>query len=197
VPALYLLAVAEKQLDDVSRSAQLLQQVVALEPANTDAQYLLGQDLAKMGEESGAIAHWRKAVELNPEHAEALYNLARHLSKTNPKAAKEYQERFAELQRKRRISERADTLGNFALAAASARNWNQAIAQLEEAVQICGSCQSRGDLHKNLGLIYCRSRRLEQGDRELRIAESLKPNDPDVKKSLELIADLKSGKLQR
>jgi hypothetical protein len=43
------LAIAEKQLDDVSRSAQLLQQVVALEPANTDAQYLLGQDLAKMG----------------------------------------------------------------------------------------------------------------------------------------------------
>jgi hypothetical protein len=118
------------------------------------------------------------------------------LSKTNPKAAKEYQERFAELQRKRRISERADTLGNFALAAASARDWNRAITQLEE-VQICGSCQSRGDLHKNLGLIYCRSGRLEQGERELRIAESLKPNDPDVKKSLELISDLRSGKLQR
>jgi hypothetical protein len=46
-------------------------------------------------------------------------------------------------------------------------------------------------------LIYCRSGRLEKGERELRIAKSLKPDDPDVKKSLEMIAELKSGKLQR
>jgi tetratricopeptide (TPR) repeat protein len=170
---------------------------LAQEPTHTDAQYLLGQDLAKLGKESGAIAHWRKAVELNPEHAEALYNLARRLSKTGPAEAKQYEERFAELQRRRRITERADTLGNFALAAASARDWNQAVAQLEEAVQICGNCQSKGDLHKNLGLIYCRSGRLEKGEHELRIAKGLKQDDPDVKKPLEMIAELKNGNLKR
>ena len=63
--ALYLLAVAEKQLDHAARSAEVLQQVVALEPRNTDAHYLLGQNLAKLGRESDAIAHWKNAVELD------------------------------------------------------------------------------------------------------------------------------------
>jgi len=197
VAALYLLAVAEKQLDHAARSAEVLQQVVALEPRNTDAHYLLGQNLAKLGRESDAIAHWKNAVELDPGHAEALYNLARHLSKSDPAEAQQYQARFVDLQKQRRITERADTLGNFALAAASARDWNQAVAQLEEAVQVCGSCPSKSDLHKNLGLIYCRSGNLEKGERELRMAESLEPADPDIKKALEVITELKSGKLQR
>jgi tetratricopeptide (TPR) repeat protein len=195
--ALYLLAVTEKQLDNAARSAELLRQVVALDPKNTDAHYLLGQGLAKLGKDSDAITEWKITTELDPEHAEALYNLARHLGQIDPAAAKPYQERFVDLQKKRRITERADTLGNFALAAASARDWNQAVAQLEEAVQVCGSCQSKGDLHKNLGLIYCRSGDLEKGERELRVAASLKPSDPDVKKSLEIIEALKESKLQR
>jgi hypothetical protein len=59
---------------------------------------------------------------MSPEDAEALYNLARRLSQRNPAGAKPYQWRFLDLQEKRRITERADTLGNFALAAASARD---------------------------------------------------------------------------
>jgi Flp pilus assembly protein TadD len=195
--ALYLLAVAEKQLDKTGHSAELLQEVLAIEPRNTDAHYLLGQNFAKLGKESDAIAQWQNALQLDPDHAEALYNLARHLSQTDPERAKHYQGLFVDLQRKRRITERAETLGNFALAAATARDWNQAVSQLEEAVQVCGNCQSRGDLHKDLGLIYCRSGNLDKGERELRVAQSLKPEDPDVKKSLDLIAELKSGKLRR
>jgi len=193
--ALYLLAVAEKQLDDAAASAETLQRVVILDPRNAEAQYLLGQDLAKLGHETEAITHWRRAVELNPENAEALYNLTRHLSKSDPATAKHYQERFAELQNKRRITERADTLGNFALASANARDWSQAVAQLEEAVRVCGNCRSKADLHKNLGLIYCRSGKLDKGERELRLAQSLKPDDDDVRKSLEIIAEVKTGKI--
>jgi Flp pilus assembly protein TadD len=136
-------------------------------------------------------------VELNPEHGEALYNLSRHLSKSAPGEAKQYQERFAELQKKRRITDRAETLSNFALAAAGARDWNQAVSQLEEAVQVCGDCRSKPELHKNLGLIYCRSGNLEKGERELRIAQTLEPNDPVVKKSLAIVDELKSSKGQK
>ena len=109
--ALYLLAVTEKQLDNAARSADLLRQVVTLDPKNTDAHYLLGQNLAKLGKDSDAIAQWKKTTELDPEHAEALYNLARRLGQIDPAAAKPYQERFVDLQKKRRITERADTLG--------------------------------------------------------------------------------------
>ena len=195
-PALYLLAVAEKQLDNAARSADILKRVLVLEPRNIDAQYLRGQDLAKIGKEDEAIAHWRRAVELDPEHAEALYNLSRHLGKTDPAEARKYQERFTELQKKRRITERADTLSNFALAAAGARDWNQAVAQLEEAVQVCGNCRSKGDLHKNLGLIYCRSGNLEKGEQELRTAQVVKPDDPDITKSLAILHELKTSKAQ-
>ena len=80
---------------------------------------------------------------------------------------------------------------------AGARDWNQAVSQLEQAVQVCGNCPSLGDLHKNLGLIYCRSGDLEKGERELRMAANLKPSDPDVKKSLEIIEGLKRSKLQK
>jgi len=48
---------------------------VILDPKNTDAHYLLGQDLAKLGKDSDAVAEWKKTTELDPEHAEALYNL--------------------------------------------------------------------------------------------------------------------------
>ena len=131
---------------------------------------------------------------MNADHAEALYSLVRHLNKTEPEEARKYQARFAELQTRKRITERADTLGNFALAAAGARDWNQAVAQLEEAVEVCGNCRSKADLHKNLGLIYCRSGNLERGERELRTAQSLKAGDPDITKSLRIIDELKNRK---
>src|SRR5262249_5017623 len=195
--ALYLLAVAEKQMDNDAGSAESPKAGVAAGPRNSDANYVLGQALETLGWESDAIIQWKEALKLNPKHAAPLYNLARHLSKTDPAEARGHQARFVELQKKRQITDRADTLGNFALAAASARDWNQAVAQLEEAVRVCDNVPSKGDLHQNLGLIYCRSGNLEKGEGELRIAESLKPNDPDVSKSLKILAELKRGKLQR
>ena len=75
-------------------------------------------------------------------------------------------------------------------------NWNQAVAQLEEAVEVCGNCRSKADLHKNLGLIYCRSGNLEKGERELRTAQRLKAGDPDITKSLRIIDELKNRKSQ-
>lgn len=193
-PAIYLLAVAEKQLGHYSRSAELLRQVLEIDPRNSDAEYLLGQDLAKLGKEAEAIAHWKKSLTIDPDHSEALYNLARNLSRTDAEAGKQYQERFVALQQKKQITDRADTLANFALDAAAARDWNEAVTQLEEAVRICGDCRSKADLHKDLGLIYCRSGELVKGERELRAAAALKPDDPEVTKSLAIIADLKSGK---
>jgi len=112
---------------------------------------------------------------------------------TEPARAAEYNQRFVALQRKRQITERADTLGNFALTAAAARDWAQAVAQLKEAIDVCGDCRSKADLHKNLGLIYCRSGDLVNGEKELRLAAKMKPADPDISTSLELIAQIRQG----
>jgi len=189
-PTLYSLALLERQLNNSQRAAELLQRVVALEPQNAVAHHLLAQNLSRLGRNAEAIQQWQKAVEIDPGHGEALYNLARGLQKEDPAKARLYQERFTALQQKRQMTDQAETLGNFGLASATARDWPQAVAHLKEALQVCGQCKSLGDIHKNLGLIYCQSGDLRNGEEQLRLALKIKPNDPDVLKALEVIASL-------
>jgi tetratricopeptide (TPR) repeat protein len=188
--ALYLLAMIDKQAGNAEHSAKLLEKVIELQPDNSDALYMLGQDLSKMGRNAEAVTRWKQALKVDPEHAQALYNLTRTLAKSDPAAARQYQARFTALQQKRQITDRAETLGNFALASAAARDWQQAVAQLKEALDICGDCRSRGDLHKDLGLIYCRSGDLKDGQAELLQAKKIKPDDPDVQQALEVIRNI-------
>jgi hypothetical protein len=68
------------------------------------------------------------------------------------------------------------------------------VAHLKEALQVCGQCKSLGTIHKNLGLIYCRSGDLRNGEEQLRLALKIKPNDPDVMKALQVIASLTPNK---
>jgi hypothetical protein len=63
------------------------------------------------------------------------------------------------------------------------------VAQLKEAVAVCAGCRSQADLHKNLGLIYCRSGNVKGGLTELRIAQRLKANDPDIETALRVLHD--------
>ena len=188
-PSLYLLALIEKQAGNTLASIDLLRRVVAIEPENSDALYMLGQNLAKLDQTEEAVTQWKRALKSNPGHAEALYNLSRALAKPDPAEANRYQQQFKELLAQRHITDRAETLGNFAFAAAAARDWTQAVAQLKEALDTCGDCRSRGDLHKNLGLIYCRSGDLEKGKSELLEARKIKPNDPEIDQALRFVRE--------
>ena len=104
------------------------------------------------GDRDGAIAQWRKVLEIKPDHGEALYNLSRQLARTDPQEAQQFQQRFDTLQAQKHIMDRAQTLGNFALSAAAAHDWPQAIAQLKEGLKVCGDCSALALLHKDLGL---------------------------------------------
>jgi tetratricopeptide (TPR) repeat protein len=127
---------------------------------------------------------------MNPDHGEALYNLSRLLAQTDATEAKVFQDRFEALQATRHLMDRAQTLGNFALSSAAAHDWPQAIAQLQEGLSICGGCSALPLLHKNLGLIYCRSGDLRNGRAELLEALKLTPKDPDITAALQLIEKL-------
>jgi len=91
------------------------------------------------------------------------------------------------LQARRHIMDRAQTLGNFALSSAAAHDWPQAISQLQEGLKICGDCTALALLHKNLGLIYCRSGDLKSGRVELLEALKLTPKDPDITAALQVL----------
>ena len=96
--------------------------------------------------------------------------------------------RFAAVQKERRILDRAETLANDAVASAQAHQLPAAIRQLKEAIDACGECGVKAELHKKLGMIYCQSGDLDAGEKELRAAHASGADDLEIKRALELIA---------
>jgi tetratricopeptide (TPR) repeat protein len=190
--ALYFLALTERQVNHVERAIELFQKVVALQPDNADAQYLLGRNLERAGKTAEAIAHWKMALQADPNQSEALYNLARTLNRMHDPEAQQYQDRFHSLQEKQQTAERLGVLGNFAIHAANAQNWPQALQQMQEAIALCGQCEEAAHLHRNLGLMYCRTGNLEDGEKELRAALALNPDDVDAKKTIGVLQSLRA-----
>jgi len=182
----YLLGLIEKASGNFPAAVQALQKSAELDPKNPDTLFVLGQELLHIGDLAGAVAQWRKVIETNPEHGEALYNLSRQLAQSDPDESKRLQARFEALQSQKQIMDRAQTLGNFALASAAAHDWPQAISQLQEGIQLCGGCTALGQLHKDLGLIYLHSGDTKDGLRELLDAKKLTPADPDIDKAIRI-----------
>ena len=191
--AIYYLALAEQRTENTAEAAGLWKRYVQLKPDDARGHYELGQAELGLGDRASAIARWKRAVELNPDHREALYNLFRELRKDDPAAARSFQQRFQESQSQRQIADRADTLGNFALASLEAGEVAKAIEQLKEAIAICKGCRTQFLLHKNLGLVYARSGDLERAEPELRRASEIRSDDPEVAQSLATIARLRAA----
>jgi tetratricopeptide (TPR) repeat protein len=191
--ALYFLALASKQDNDLDRSDALFEKVLALQPGNPDAQFLLGQNLEHQGKPAEAVTHWKLALQADPNYSQALYNLARALRKSNDPEAQQYQDRYDTLQKNQQISDRVQQLGNFALEASNAQNWPQAFEQMKEALDLCGQCAEAAHLHKNLGMMYVRTGKLDQAQKELETALQLNPDDNDAKQGLAAIQNAASA----
>jgi tetratricopeptide (TPR) repeat protein len=177
VPALLLLGVIEHSS---ARATELFEQVVKIDPSNSQAHFYLGRNLLQEGKRDEAIAQWKRAVEIDPDNKSALSNLARTLTQANRPEAPEYVSRLQALQQKQQVTDRVKELNNFALRSAEGKNWDQAVRQLKEAIDMCGKCLQLGILRKNAGLIYA-----EQGDvlharEELERAQRLLPEGPDL-----------------
>jgi tetratricopeptide (TPR) repeat protein len=182
--ALYLLAVV---LGASPRAQAVLENLVAVDPKNAEAHSMLAQALLRTGNTQAAIAHWRTAVELDPKDSSALYNLARTLAKTDDAEAQIYKSRFEDLEKARQLSDKVQTLNNFALESANAHNWPQAVEQLQESIKACGQCKQLPVLHRNLGLIYARQGNIQDGERELEIALQVDPHDNDAQQALKML----------
>ena len=183
-----MLGLISRQVGDADTAIQQFEKALAAKPDNAEALFMLGQELQRKGDTAGAIERWRKAIEIRPQYNEAYYSLSRLLMKSDPVEGKRLQDQFQKLQAQQHIMDRAQTLGNFALASADAHDWPQAIAQLKEGIKACGECSARAQLHKDLGLIYCHSGDYANGRAELLEAQKLSPADEDVKKALQLLA---------
>ena len=152
------------------------------------AWYMLGQSLEQESETAKALAAWRKAIAIDPKFSQALFSLARALRSTDQAESEQLMARYIAVQKERRILDRADTLANNGIEAASAHDWPEAIRQLKEAIAACGDCAAKADLHRKLGIIDCQAGDLENGEKELLAAKALKPDDPVTQAALELVA---------
>jgi tetratricopeptide (TPR) repeat protein len=188
----YFLALIEKQDGDYARAANLFEATVEMQPRNAMAWYLLGQSLEKMSETSKALIAWRKAIEADPKFAQALISLARAIQSTDRAESETLMARYLAVQKERRILDKADTLANSGIEAASAHDWPAAIQQMKDAIAACGECAAKADLFRKLGIIECQAGDLENGEKELLAAKALKPDDPITQAALELTVQARS-----
>ena len=185
--ALYCWATLEGDEGDRVMQEKLLKRYLGLRPDQAAAFDQLGHALEEEHQESKAVVAWRRAIALNPEYSEAIYSLARALRLTDPVESKQLMQRAQELGSNQRTADRVTMLGNQANAKMFEANYKGAIDDLKNAIVLCGRCKLLGALEKNLGLAYCHAGQLDAGERELRISESLIPDDPDVKTALQIV----------
>jgi tetratricopeptide (TPR) repeat protein len=188
--AWYRLGIAQRELKQYDEAVSALRKALQLAPGNADASYLLGQSYQSLGKMDDAITAWRGALHNDPNNQQALYSLVRALAKRDPAESARYQARLENLKGQRSQKEQAETLSNFAIAAAKENKWDDAIAQLRQAIQICGDCSSLAQLHKNLGLIQCQAGRFADCGTELRVALGKMPGDPEIRKALEILKSM-------
>lgn len=188
----YFLALLNKQEGKYEVAAGLLEETVKLQPNNVMAWYLLGQSYEQGADKAKALAAWRQAIAIDPKFSQALIGLARTLRSTNPAESEQMMARYLAVQKERSIVDRADTLANNGIQAATAHDWPEAIRQLKDAIAACGDCQAKADLHRKLGIIDCQSGDLDNGERELLSAKALRPDDPVTLAALELVARARS-----
>jgi tetratricopeptide (TPR) repeat protein len=188
----YFLALLNKQEGKYAQAASLLEETVKLQPGNARAWFMLGECLEHESDIDKALAAWRKAVAIDPKYSQALFSLARALRSTNRAESDEVMARYTAVQKEHRIMDRADTLANNGVEAASVHDWPEAIRQLNEAISACGDCAAIADLHRKLGIIECQAGELDKGEKELLVAKDLKPTDPVTQAALELVARARS-----
>jgi tetratricopeptide (TPR) repeat protein len=188
----YFLALIDKQEGKYGLAASLLEETVKLQPDNVMAWYMLGQSFEQMSDTAKAVAAWRKTIAIDPKFSQALISLANALRSTDQAESERLMARYKAVQKERSILDRADTLANNGVEAASAHDWPEAIRQLKEAITACGDCAAKGDLDRKLGIIDCQAGNLEDGEKELLAAKALKPEDPVTQAALELVARARS-----
>ncbi len=183
---LYYWGLLEKDRGNLAKQTSLFQQVVRLQPDNMNALLLLAQSLQHEEKGAEAISVLRHILQLQPDSQSALYMLSMELRRTNPEESKKLQQQYEAEKRKDADIAQVESLGNEANVATSRQDWPEAIRILRKALESCGGCEVAGDLHKNLGLALCQSGNLDEGKEELKEAQKLKPNDPDIVKALSI-----------
>ena len=185
--ARYFLAIAQAKCGDLSAALASLKNIAAAHSMDEDSYLLLGGTLESLGQMPDAINAWKKAAELQPDSQEALYKLFLALKRSDPKQSESYLEKFKAASSAEQRRKQADSLGSIGSKFARSGEWPLAVSNFDEALRVCGDCDLAWQLRKDLGLSLCNAGDLVRGEKELRIANEQKPDDPEITVALRLI----------
>ncbi len=187
--ALQILAQMDLHENQPASAVTRLRRVLALQPHNGNAEYLLGRALADQGKRQEAIAEWEQALGDNRADPRIYWALAHELPGTDPRR-EEYMAQLKTLQGGEQKADRARTIANVAIADAAAHEWADAVDKMQQAIQICGSCPVEASLQQNLGLIYAEEGQLSRADRALSRSVAIDAKTPDAARELATVRNL-------
>jgi len=173
------LDISERKLDD---AASRLRMVVSSDPRNSLAYLWLGNLEESKGDHRAATANYRKAVDLNPNNASALNNLAYSMSEyeNNPEGALKLAQQAKQMAPDQPVY--ADTLGWILYRKGV---YDSAVHELESAV---AHDQGSGTYQYHLAMAYFKAGKKERAKATLETALKHNPSLPEAKPAQELIA---------
>ena len=156
-----------------SRVLDVYQQILTLDPDSAEADVLAGEALDEIGDTSGAIEMFRKAVKAKPNEANVHFGLGYLLwsQKQYPDAIQEFQVELAN------DPNNAQSMLYIADAEIQMNQYTYAASMLDRAIKFDPSL---GLAYLDLGILAANEGRNEDALREFLTAEKLTPNDVNV-----------------
>jgi Flp pilus assembly protein TadD len=172
-----LMVCAWKQTAYWQNSETLWTQTLACTTGNCAAHNSLGESLARQGRMDEAIAHFQKALEINPGSAQAHNNLGDMLLQKG-----RADEAIAHFQKALQINPgNARAYNNLGSALSRMGRVDEAIAHLQKAVQINPGF---AEAHNNLAIALSRKGRVDEAIAQYQKALQIQPADPRVQNNL-------------
>jgi len=150
---------------------------LALDPGSAFTLFHRGLTLEGQGRLTAAIASYQQA----------FYKLFLALKRSDPQQSESYLARFKSASSAEQRRKQADSLGSMGSKFARSGEWQLAVSNFDEALRVCGDCDLAWQLRKDLGLSLCNAGDLVRGEKELRIVNEQKPDDPEITVALRLI----------
>jgi superkiller protein 3 len=162
-----------------------------MDPAYPRVEFALGRALLRTGKVQDAITHLQAAVEREPQHGEAHYQLGLALSRAGRQA-----EGTAEIQKSRQIisaSERDQTASLDLAEGKSALDRGEADQAIDKFRHVLSSKPDAAEPHYLLGVAFEKKGNSEQAIAEFRRAFELNPGNSAAKESLDRLLAVREG----
>jgi cytochrome c-type biogenesis protein CcmH/NrfG len=172
----YILGGIYIQEGDFRRAAEQFQEIIKINPGMIKAYNALGMCYLNLGENSEAVAAWKKALEIDPENAQAADLIARVERAQTRSAERRGLEILVEKE-----PERPDAWFRLGEIYLKEKRYDLAVSALEKATRLA---PDRAQYFYRLGYACHRMQDYEQAETALKTARVLDPGNDKIERLL-------------